>query len=143
MVRHPSVLFMAQRGRHCEDEPNATRASLMQRPIPWLWILVIALLLLAPGFTARLFVDVLQGVTLLLVFGPLVLAGAGFLAWQWFKRRLITCPACGTPSIGAAICPACGTPLSAGQGQAGGAAAEPPASRAVIDVQVREVPGDN
>ncbi len=69
----------------------------MQRPIPWLWITVIGVLLLAPGFTARLFVDVLEGVTLLLVFGPLVLAGAGFLAWQWFKRRLVTCPACGTP----------------------------------------------
>lgn len=50
----------------------------MQRPIPWLWITVIGVLLLAPGFTARLFVDVLEGVTLLLVFGPLVLAGAGF-----------------------------------------------------------------
>lgn len=143
MVRHPSVLFVAPRGHHCEDEVHATRASLMQRPIPWLWILVIALLLLAPGFTARLFVDVLQGVTLLLVFGPLLLAGAGFLAWQWFKRRLITCPSCGTPSIGAAVCPACGTPLSAGQSQGGGTATEPPASRAVIDVQVREVSGDN
>lgn len=115
----------------------------MQRPIPWLWILVIALLLLAPGFTARLFFDVLQGVTLLLVFGPLVLAGAGFLAWQWFKRRLISCPACGTVSIGSTVCPACGASLAAGQGQGGGTAAEPPASRAVIDVQVREVSGDN
>lgn len=72
----------------------------MQRPIPWLWIVVIGLLLLAPGFTARLFFDVLEGFALLLVFGPLVLAGAGFLAWQWFKSRLITCPACGTPSFG-------------------------------------------
>lgn len=33
----------------------------MQRPIPWLWILAIGLLLLAPGLTARLFVDVLEG----------------------------------------------------------------------------------
>ena len=56
----------------------------MQRSIPWLWIVAIGLLVLAPGFTARLFVDVLEGVTLLLVFGPLALAGAGFLAWQWF-----------------------------------------------------------
>lgn len=59
----------------------------MQRPIPWLWILAIGLLLLAPGLTARLFVDVLEGVTLLLVVGPLLLAGAGLLAWQWAKRR--------------------------------------------------------
>ena len=113
----------------------------MQRPIPWLWITVIGLLVLAPGFTARLFVDVLEGVTLLLVLGPLVLAGAGFLAWQWFKRRLITCPACGTPSLGASICPACGTSL-AGAASATSGPVDQPASDAVIDVQVSEVSGD-
>lgn len=83
----------------------------MQRPIPWFWFLLIGLLLLAPGLTARLFVDVLEGVTLLLVVGPVLLAGAGLLVWQWAKRRLTTCPACGTPSIGALQCPACGSSL--------------------------------
>ena len=39
----------------------------MQRPIPWFWILAIGLLLLAPGLTARLFVDVLEGAAVLLV----------------------------------------------------------------------------
>ena len=143
MVRHPPWQWVPLRSRHCEDERKTQRATLMQRPIPWLWILVIALLLLAPGFTARLFVDVLQGVTLLLVFGPLVLAGGGFLAWQWFKRRLVTCPACGTPSLGSAVCPACGTPLSSAQTRASGPSPEPPASQAVIDVQVRDVSGAN
>ena len=83
----------------------------MQPPIPWFWFLLIGLLLLAPGLTARLFVDVLEGVTLLLVVGPVLLAGAGLLVWQWAKRRLTTCPACGTPSIGALQCPACGSSL--------------------------------
>jgi len=113
----------------------------MQRPVPWLWITAIALLLLAPGFTARLFVDVLEGVTLLLVFGPLVLAGGGFLAWQWFKRRLVTCAVCGTPSFGASTCPGCGAPLS----QADSSRSQPvdqPASTAVIDVQVRDISED-
>jgi len=100
----------------------------MQRPIPWLWITVIGLLLLAPGFTARLFFDVLEGFALLLVFGPLVLAGAGFLAWQWFRRRLITCPACGTSLIGVSA--------------SSTTAAEQPASSAVIDVEVRDVSGE-
>ena len=113
----------------------------MQRPIPWLWITVIGLLLLAPGFTARLFFGVLEGVALLLVFGPLVLAGAGFLAWQWFRRRLITCPACGTPSVGAATCPACGTSLL-GVGASSTTTAGQPASPAVIDVEVRDVSGE-
>ena len=109
----------------------------MQRPIPWLWILVIGFLLLAPGFTARLFVDVLEGFALLLVFGPLVLAGAGFFAWQWFRRKLITCPACGTPSLGATTCPACGTVLSTEAGSR--VSTDLPASSAVIDVQVCDV----
>jgi hypothetical protein len=113
----------------------------MQRPIPWLWITVIGLLLLAPGFTARLFFDVLEGFALLLVFGPLVLAGAGFLAWQWFRRRLITCPACGTPSFGATTCPACGASLI-GVGASSSSTAEQPASSAVIDVEVRDVSGE-
>ena len=113
----------------------------MQRPIPWLWITVIGVLLLAPGFTARLFVDVLEGVTLLLVFGPLVLAGAGFLAWQWFKRRLVTCPACGMPSIGASVCPACGAAL-AGPSSPSNRSVDQPARDAVIDVQVSEVSDD-
>ena len=52
----------------------------MQRPIPWLWITLIGVLLIAPGLAGRLFVDVLEGITLLLVLGPLVLGGAGFLA---------------------------------------------------------------
>lgn len=111
----------------------------MQRSVPWLWIVALAVLLLAPGFAARLLVDVVEGVTLLLVFGPLVLAGGGFLAWQWFKRRLVTCPACGTPSLSASICPACGTSLAEavrGQPQS---PSDQPASSAVIDVEVRDV----
>jgi hypothetical protein len=114
----------------------------MQRPIPWLWILAIGLLLLAPGLTARLFVDVLEGVTLLLVVGPILLAGAGVLAWQWAKRRLKLCPVCGTPSIAALQCPACGTSLVGVAEAAGSSPAVPqdqPACDAVITVDVSEV----
>ena len=117
----------------------------MQRPIPWLWILALGLLVLAPGLTARLFVDVLEGVTLLLVVGPLLLAGAGLIAWQWARRRLTVCPACGTPSLGALQCPACGASL-VGAAAAGAAPAAPrdqPASDAVITVDVSEVRDDS
>ena len=125
----------------------------MQRSVPWFWILAIGLLVLAPGLTARLFVDVLEGAALLLVVGPLVLAGAGLLAWQWAKRKLTVCPACGTPSVGALQCPACGTSLvGADNGTVDvGANGSPAASNrdpgagvanardAVIDVTVTEV----
>jgi hypothetical protein len=117
----------------------------MQRPVPWFWLIALALLLVAPGLTARLFVDVIEGVTLLLVLGPLVVAGAGLLVWQWAKRRMTICPACGTPSVGALQCPACGASLVADGSAAAPAAAttaEPAARDAVIDVQVREVSDD-
>ncbi|MEN9767113.1 hypothetical protein [Vulcanococcus sp.] len=114
----------------------------MQRPIPWLWIAALSVLLLAPGLAGRLFVDVLEGITLLLVFGPLVLAGAGFLAWQWFKRRVINCPVCGTPSVGSPVCPACGADLSGVSPAASSAKPETKASDAVVDVQVTDITGD-
>lgn len=114
-----------------------TTVDRMQRSIPWFWILIAGLLLLAPGLTARLFVDVLEGVTLLLVVGPFLLAGAGLLAWQWLRRRLTICPVCGTASLQTVQCPACGASLS-GVGQAE-VPNEPEARDAVIDVQVREV----
>lgn len=113
----------------------------MQRPVPWFWLIALALLLVAPGLTARLFVDVIEGVTLVLVLGPLVLAGAGLLVWQWAKRRMTICPACGTPSLGALQCPACGASLVA-DAPAAAMTAEPEARDAVIDVQVRDVSDD-
>ena len=117
----------------------------MQRPIPWFWIVLIGLLLLAPGLTARLFVDVLEGVTLLLVLGPLVLAGGGLLVWQWAKRRVTVCPACGTPSVGALQCPACGAslvdaaPAARSADSVTSTNATIDARDAVIDVEVRPV----
>jgi hypothetical protein len=117
----------------------------MQRPIPWFWIVLIGLLLLAPGLTARLFVDVLEGVTLLLVLGPLVLAGGGLLVWQWAKRLVTVCPACGTPSVGALQCPACGAslvdaaPAARSADSVTSTNATIDARDAVIDVEVRAV----
>lgn len=115
----------------------------MQRPVPWFWLIALALLLVAPGLTARLFVDVIEGVTLVLVLGPLVLAGAGLLVWQWAKRKMTICPACGTPSLGALQCPACGASLvGVADSSTAAASAEPAARDAVIDVQVRDVSDD-
>jgi hypothetical protein len=112
--------------------------SPMQRPIPWIWITALGLLLLAPGFTARLFVDVLEGFTLLLVFGPLLLAGGGFLAWQWFKSRVRVCEVCGTSSFATSQCPACGAIFEPATSPSTPHAETAPAD-AVIDVQVSEV----
>jgi hypothetical protein len=85
-----------------------------------------------------LFVDVLEGFTLLLVFGPLLLAGAGFLAWQWFKSRVRVCEVCGTSSFATSQCPACGAIFDPATSASTPHAETAPAD-AVIDVQVSEV----
>lgn len=88
----------------------------MNRSVPWFWIVLAGLLLLAPSPAGRFLLDVLGGITLLLLLLPLVLAGAGVIAWQILSRRLRTCQACGFTSLGSEVCPACGTPFGAASG---------------------------
>lgn len=117
----------------------------MSMRVSWWWILVLALLLLAPGPAGRLLLDVVGGVTLLLFALPLALGGAGWLAWVLLQRRLRTCPACGFRSLGTEVCPACGTVFPSGDDGSGGfpasAAAEPSfdARDVTIDVSAIDV----
>ena len=62
----------------------------MQGSRTWLWLLLALLLLLAPGPAGRFVLDLLGGITLLLVLLPLLLGAAGFVAWQVIQRRLRT-----------------------------------------------------
>ena len=82
----------------------------MNRSLLWIWLLVGAALLLLPGPAGRLLLDLLGGVTLLLLLTPLILAGLGLLAWRLLASRLRSCPRCGLTSLRSdvAICPACG-----------------------------------
>lgn len=81
----------------------------MQTRISWWWWLILALLLLAPGPAGRLVLDVVGGLSLLVILLPLLLGGGAWIAWQVIQRRLRTCPACGFRSLGTEVCPACGT----------------------------------
>ena len=119
----------------------------MQRSsFPWIWVVFVAILLFLPGTAGRLLLDVLGGVTLLVLLLPLLAAGAGFLAWQAFRSRFTTCDACGATSFDSALCPACGSPLT---GQTVNAS-EPPwatrgtdaleAGKVTIDVEAVDVP---
>jgi len=85
----------------------------MNRSLPWGWILLAGLLLLIPGPAGRLLLDILGGLTLTLLLLPLLLGAAGLIGWRLLSRRLVTCSACGAPSIGMSQCPSCGASMSA------------------------------
>ena len=107
----------------------------MERKIPWVWIVMAGLLLLAPGTFGRLFLDLAEGLTLTVLVLPLILGVVGFVGWQLLQRRLKPCPACGFVSSGLDACPACGASLANGSG-ASGSAEFIDASTATIDVEV-------
>ena len=58
----------------------------MPKSLPWLPIVLVALLLLAPGPAGRFLLDLLGGLTLTILILPFILVGAGLIAWQIFKR---------------------------------------------------------
>jgi hypothetical protein len=109
----------------------------MQRPsIPWFWILIAAILLLAPGPAGRLLLDLLGGITITILVAPLLLAAVGFVGWQILQRRIRQCPACGFSGVGGTVCPACGTLYqqgSNGNGSAGEPLGTPEATAQVVD----------
>jgi len=107
----------------------------MQRSRTLLWLLLALLLLLAPGPAGRFVLDLLGGITLLLVLLPLLLGAAGFVAWQVIQRRLRTCELCGFASMEKEFCPACGNAFAAPT--AGAESCEQfDVSNVTIDVQV-------
>jgi hypothetical protein len=108
----------------------------MQRPIPWFWIGLAALLLLLPSPAGRVLLDVLGGITLTLLLLPLLLGGAGLIAWQILRRRLRSCAVCGFTAMGLEQCPACGTPYAAGSPSPADALPEVDARQVTIDVEV-------
>jgi hypothetical protein len=118
----------------------------MQRQIPWPWILLALVVLLAPGPAGRFLLDLLGGLTLLLLLLPLLFGAVGVLGWQLLRRRLRTCSACGFTSLASELCPACGTPFADPSQSSGGSepfggrtTPEIPASEVTIDVDVVEV----
>lgn len=129
----------------------------MNRSLVSAWLLIALVLVLLPGPAGRLLLDLLGGLTLLLLLTPLILAGLGLLAWRLLVNRLRTCPQCGVSSLRAdpAVCPACGwredglasdTTWSADSGMSsllGLDAVEIPASDITITVNATGVDNDS
>jgi hypothetical protein len=84
----------------------------MQRPsLLWTWIAVAMFFLVLPGPVRRLLLELAGGFTLLVILLPLLAAGLGLLAWQFYRRRFRTCAKCGMVSTGTSQCLACGAYL--------------------------------
>ncbi|MEB3352298.1 MAG: hypothetical protein VKM01_08240 [Cyanobacteriota bacterium] len=79
----------------------------MQRSFPWPWLLL-AVLILAPGFVGRVLLDLVGGITLVVMLLGGLGIGAAVVGGQILRRRLRSCPACGSLSLAQASCPACG-----------------------------------
>jgi len=84
---------------------------MQRRSLPWSWIALALFLLLIPGPVRRLLFEIAGGFTLLVLVIPLLAAGLGLLAWQFYRRRFRTCAKCGMVSMGTSQCPACGADL--------------------------------
>lgn len=110
----------------------------MQRPLPWLWIALAGLLLLAPGPAGRLLLDLVGGITLTVLFLPILLGVGGLITWKFLQSRLKPCPVCGFVSSAQAQCPACGSLFAGAQGSGPNGVDIDPAS-ATIDVSSVEV----
>ena len=115
----------------------------MQRSsFPWFWVALAAILLLLPGPAGRLLLDLLGGLTLVVLLLPLLAIGGGFLAWQLLRSRIHTCDACGATSFGMDNCPACGSPFDSqtvARGQPRGDDSLAP-GQVTIDVEVVDLP---
>ena len=119
----------------------------LEVPLSRWWLLLIALLLLAPSPAGRVLLDVVGGITLLLVLLPLGAGVLGWIGWILIQRRMRTCPACGFRSLGSEVCPACGTVFTteSASGPSVGSDAENPhfdARDVTIDVKATDVDAD-
>ena len=112
----------------------------MNRPPALLWLLL--LLLLLPTAAGRVLLDLAGGVVLVLIALPLVLTGVGWIGWKILQSRLVTCPACGSTSLGqSSHCGVCGASIkTAASGDDAGAQASRsvPASEVTIDITAQD-----
>lgn len=116
----------------------------MRSPIPLVWIVALALLLL-PTAAGRVLLDVAGGLVLVVLALPLLLGGVGWIGWKFLQSRMTTCSACGTVNLSASgACQMCGAELSQGSPSSRGSQVDSdhstvPASAATIDISAEEL----
>ncbi|MFN7898762.1 MAG: hypothetical protein ACK5N0_03725 [Synechococcaceae cyanobacterium] len=116
----------------------------MNRSLVTVWLLIALVLLVLPGPAGRLLLDLLGGLTLLLLLTPLLLAGLGLLAWRLLSSRVRNCRHCGVSTFRAdlSLCPACGCREAAGD-DVGGWPAESSAMESLLGFVDKEIPASD
>jgi len=108
-------------------------------PIPWLWVDVLVLIVLAPGPFGR-FVIQLLGVLGFLLLVVLAIAGvSGAFVWRSLHQPTSVCPHCGSLNLGSETCAFCSRPLDNPQIHPHSSPEGVDPRRATVDVKASDV----
>ncbi|QEY32937.1 hypothetical protein EVJ50_12600 [Synechococcus sp. RSCCF101] len=112
----------------------------MQRQrVPWAWIALVLLLVVAPGPTIRFVGQLIGALGLLLLLLGVLAAIGGLLAWRSFRRRTSVCPSCGALNLGSTVCVVCGHNLAGASNATTPGPVPVDASRATVEVDAQDI----
>ncbi|MBW3041156.1 hypothetical protein [Prochlorococcus marinus] len=107
----------------------------MNKPSSLIWMVFILLVIL-PTPAGKLIIDLAGGIFLIITLIPLLLGGAGWIAWKNIQSKLQTCEACGSSFLNSeSICPICGTSIRKNKDNLENI----PASTATIDIKYEDM----
>ena len=107
----------------------------MNKPSSLIWMVLIFILIL-PTPAGRFFIDLAGGIFLIFTLIPLILLGAGWLAWKKIQSQVQTCEFCGSSFLNTqTICPVCGKKIQMSKDNL----ENTPASAATIDIKSQEI----
>ncbi len=84
----------------------------MNRNSSIVWLILAGFLLLPTAF-GRIILDLAGGLIFIIIAIPILLSGAGWIAWRIIQSRMIRCKNCGITILNSTQqCPACGSKVS-------------------------------
>ena len=107
----------------------------MNKPSSLLWVVFIFLLIL-PTPVGKFILDLAGGIFIVIATIPIILGGAGWIAWKRIQSKVKTCQACGTSFFNDQItCPICGQVMQDNKDNLENI----PASNATIDIKSEDI----
>ena len=107
----------------------------MNKPYSLIWMAIILILIL-PSPAGKFIIDLAGGIFLIITLIPLILGGAGWIAWKRIQSKMQTCEVCGSNFLNTqTICPICGTTIK----NTKDVLENIPASAATIDIKSEDI----